>query len=75
MLIVCKAGPLMNGVLSGMTLANGCLYPIAVAGVTTVKLTAVALRCTSHALWHLSVHYLMAPKKSAPIDEDWELVT
>ena len=69
MLIIGKAGPLMNGVLLGMTLANGYLYPIAVAGITTAKLTAVALRCTSHALWHFGVHYLSASKKSAPIDE------
>ncbi len=75
MLIMCKAGPLMNGVLIGMTLANGYLYPIAVASVTTAKLAAMTLRCASHACWHVGVHYLMTPKKSAPIDEDWELVT
>ena len=69
MLVIWKARPLMNGVLLGMTLANGYLYPIAVAGVTTVKLTAMTLRCTSHALWHFGVHYLLASKKSAEPDE------
>jgi hypothetical protein len=75
MLIICRAGPLMNGVLIGMTLANGYLYPITIAGITTAKFAAVTLHCATHACWHFGVHYIFKSKKSAPIDEDWELVS
>tara|TARA_B100001093_G_scaffold435790_2_gene433911 strand:- start:1725 stop:2201 length:477 start_codon:yes stop_codon:yes gene_type:complete len=74
-LIMCMAGPLMNGVLIGVTLTNGYLYPIAVAGVTTAKFATMTLCRATHACWNVGVHYLMNPKKSTAIDEDWELVT
>lgn len=70
-----EAGPLINGVLIGMTFANGYTYPIAIAGASTLKLAAMTLRCTSHALWHFGVHYLLDAKKSPPPDEDeWLIV-
>ena len=74
-LIMCIARPLMNGVLFGMTLTNGYLHPIAVAGVTTAKFAAMTLCRATHACWDVGVHYLMNSKKSTAIDEDWELVT
>ena len=74
-LIMCMAGPLMNGVLLGVTFTNGYLYPIAVAGGTTAKFATMTLCRATHACWNVGVHYLMNPKKSTAIDEDWELVT
>jgi len=69
------SGPLMNSVLIGVSLTNGYLYPIAVTSVTTAKFTAVTLCRATHACWNVGVHYLMNPKKSTAIDEDWELVS
>ena len=46
---VCEEGPLADGVLIGMTLTDGYMYPVAITGITTVKLAAMTPRCASHA--------------------------